>query len=363
MTNNCFKVLDGGFLPTIQDLGRFGFASRGVSKSGPSDLNSFKIANLLLENNINSLTLEVSYGLAKFLILKPITISITGANLNPLLNDNKIPMWRTLNVEKNDILSFGSSNIGFRSYVGVAGGINVPLVLGSGATHLASGLGGFSGEKLSKDDLISSYPLKDKKKMFMYIGKKNEGSKNIKLRVISGPQEDLFSSKVVDRFYSETFKATEKLDRIGVTLEGSTIPTHSGNHDIISDFTPEGSIQIAGNGKPLILLSDCQTTGGYPKIGVVASIDLPKLGQIGANDSIEFEKITVEDAERLYKIQNEEVSKKNISEIVIKEYSIGIIDSKYHVKLYKNDHKDSEDFQITVNGKYVEIEEVIDSFH
>ncbi len=90
---------------------------------------------------------------------------------------------------------------------------------------------------------------------------------------------------------------------------------------------------------------------------------MPKLGQIGANDSIEFEKITVEDAERLYKIQNEEVSKKNISEIVIKEYSIGIIDSKYHVKLYKNDHKDSEDFQITVNGKYVEIEEVIDSFH
>ena len=85
-----------------------------MSKSGPSDLNSFKIANLLLENNINSLTLEVSYGLAKFLILKPITISITGANLNPLLNDNKIPMWRTLNVEKNDILSFGSSNIGLR---------------------------------------------------------------------------------------------------------------------------------------------------------------------------------------------------------------------------------------------------------
>ncbi len=363
MSNKCFQVLDGGFLTTIQDLGRFGYASRGVSKSGPSDLNSFKVANFLLQNDLNSLALEISYGLAKFLVLRPITISITGANLNPLLNGNKIPMWRTLNLKKNDVLSFGSSNIGFRSYVGVSGGIDVPLVLGSGSTHLASGIGGFLGKSLKKDDLISSHPVTEKKKMLMYLGEKNEGSKNITLRVIPGPQEDHFSSDVVDTFYSETFKSTEKLDRIGIALDGTKIPTKTGNHDIISDFTPEGSIQVPGNGKPLILLSDCQTTGGYPKIGVVASIDLPKLGQIGTKDSIKFEKITIEEAEKLYRISNGGISENDISEIVIKEYSIGIIDSKYDVKLYKNSQETFEDFSVTVNGEYIEIEEVIDSFH
>ncbi len=363
MKDNCFEVLEGGFLTTIQDIGRFGYASRGVSKSGASDIYSFKIANFLLQNNENSLTLEISYGLAKFLVLKPIHVSITGSNLNPMVNNYKVPMWRTLKLEKNDILSFGTAKIGFRSYIGIAGGINVPLVLGSGSTHLASKLGGISGKGLQKGDLISSYTPLNEDKLLLYLGNKNEGSKKINLRVIPGPQEDHFSPEILERFYSNPFKSTEKIDRIGVALDGPDIPTLTGNHDLISDVTPEGSIQVPGNGKPIILLSDCQTTGGYPKIGVVASVDLPKLGQIGTSDSINFEKITLEEAERLYKIRDEEFSKNNFSEIVIKEYSIGIINSKYDVKLYKDPQgkRVLDDISVTVNGENVEVKENIQS--
>ena len=360
MINNCFRVLEKGFSSTIQDRGRFGFASRGVSKSGSADQYSFKIANLLLDNDIGAAVLEVSYGLTKLLVLKPILITITGGNLNPKVNETPIPMWQTIELNTNDVVSFGVPNTGFRSYIAVEGGIKVPLILGSRATHVPSKLGGLLGRSLKEGDLISNYSQSKTHNMVSFLGDKNEGSENIILRVIPGPQEDHFSSEVIEKFYSSSFKSTDKLDRVGVILEGPAIPTINGNHDIVSEATLEGSIQIPGNGQPLILLSDCQTTGGYPKIGVVASVDLPALGQIGSSNSVKFERINIEEAERLFRIMNESISRKKLREIVIKECSIGIIDSKYDVKLYKNSRDTSsiENITITVNRQYVDVRTV-----
>ena len=366
MINNCFKVIEQGFLTTIQDLGRFGFASKGVSKSGSSDEYSFKISNLLLDNDIGAAALEVTYGLTKLLALNPIYISITGGNLDPRVNNTIIPMWQTIELNKDDILSFGLPNMGFRSYIAVSGGIRIPLVLDSSSTHVSSKIGGISGRGLNVGDFISSYPRSKNQIMVSFLGEKNEGSQEIILRVIPGPQEDHFSAEILGKFYSSSFKVTDRLDRIGITLKGPALRAINGNHDIISDVTPEGSVQIPGDGQPLILLSDCQTTGGYPKIGVVASVDLPKLGQISPSNTIKFLKINIEEAEHLFKIMNESITYKNLREIVIKKYSIDIIGSKYDVKLYKNTGSitsilDTENISVTVNGKYVDVKMIEDS--
>jgi biotin-dependent carboxylase-like uncharacterized protein len=190
---------------------------------------------------------------------------------------------------------------GLRAYVAIAGGVNVPELLGSRSTHIASEIGGINGRHLKEDDVLNigdttAAPTTGR---IFELDEPVSPSAELIIRVILGPQDDEFSKSGIDTFLSSTFTVTDQSNRQGLRLDGPQIESKSGRYDIVSDAVVNGSIQIPGDGKPIILLADRQTTGGYAKIATVASVDLPKLGQASPGSTITFTAISVAEAQQL----------------------------------------------------------------
>ena len=197
-------------------------------------------------------------------------------------------------------MSFGATQTGARSHLAIAGGIQVPLFLGSASTHLVSGLGGFWGRALRAGDVL-------------HLGPPNETARRRKLaptiigamqprkllRVTPGPQMDRFSADVQKEFFAASFAVTEESDRLGLRLQGPPLPTSSAK-EMITEGVPLGSIQVTPAGQPIILFVEQQTTGGYPKIANVISADCPSLGQLRPRDVVRFELIAFEQARALW---------------------------------------------------------------
>jgi biotin-dependent carboxylase-like uncharacterized protein len=288
-------------MTTVQDLGRTGYQSQGFSVAGVMDVRSFKIANLLLDNPENEAVLE-------FTLIGPVLeftaetiIAITGGDFQPTVNGEPVPMYTALYMNKGDILKFGSARTGSRGYVAFSGYLSVPVVMGSRCTNMKSSLGGFKGRKLQEGDYIS---FRTKRRYLpFFLSRKldiNEFERmEAELRVVMGPQDDLFTKQGIETFLNNEYMVTSDFDRMGCRLEGPFIATKEGA-DIISDGIAFGAIQVPAHGKPIILLSDRQTTGGYAKIATVASVDIPKLVQRRIDDKVRFRAITVQEAQQLY---------------------------------------------------------------
>lgn len=294
------KVQKPGLCTTIQDIGRIGFQQFGIPVSGVMDEFAFLTANYILENEKNNAVLEIPYLGPTLEFDFDISIAITGANLSPKLNGVDINMWESIDVKKGDILSFVSPKKGARAYIAFAGEIDVPLLNGSKSTLLKSKLGGFEGRQLKMLDIINiKNPRVLAKKNILNTSFIPEYSHSENIRVVLGPQDNYFTEKGINTFFSSEYIITKNADRMGMRLEGEAVE-HKDKADIISDAAVFGSIQIPGNGQPIILLADRQTTGGYTKIGTVIKADLPKLAQMSPNDKINFIKISVEEAQREY---------------------------------------------------------------
>lgn len=295
------KVISPGLCTTIQDNGRIGFQQFGIPVSGVMDKYSFLVANYLVGNEGHEAVLEIPYLGPTLEFDFDVTISITGADLSPKLNNNDIEMWKSINIKKGDILSFKSIKSGSRSYIAFSAEIDVPEINNSKSTLLKSKLGGFEGRQLKKGDIINFKNVRvlnkenilDKK----YIPTFNNENT---IRVLLGPQDDYFTENGIKTFLESEYTITKNSDRMGMRLDGNTIE-HKDKADIISDATVFGSIQVPGDGKPIILLADRQTTGGYTKIATVIHIDLPKLAQMSPGNKINFEKISLEEAQLEYK--------------------------------------------------------------
>lgn len=292
-------VLNGGLLTTIQDLGRHGYQQFGVSVSGAMDPRSAILANLMLGNKRNEGVLECTMIGPQVQFDVPATIAITGGNLSPHINNVPVADYRCISVKCGDILSFGGLKTGARCYVSVAGGLDVPRVMDSVSTDMRAKIGGLEGRKLETGDVILlKKPSKGVKMLPSYwaISSEIEPMDCYPLRVILGPQDDYFTEEGIETFLNNPYTLTPQFDRMGCRLEGEVIQ-HKQDGNIISDGIAFGAIQVPSEGKPIIMLADRQTTGGYAKIGTVITADFRLLGQLKVGDKVKFEKVTIEEAQ------------------------------------------------------------------
>jgi len=297
-----FQVLKPGFFTTVQDLGRYGYLKYGVPISGAMDSFSMIAANLLVGNTPNDACLEITLIGPELQALADTQIAVTGGKISVKINGKEAPMWQTLTVRKGDIVSIGKVESGCRCYLSVRGGINTPIILGSRSTYVRGCFGGVDGRQLKAGDVIEEFsaaPLNVVYKMPENLVPHFEDSFTV--HVVLGPQADMFTEKGIETFLSNPYKVTLESDRMGYRLEGPAIE-HKGKADIVSDALLPGAVQVPKSGKPIIIMRDAQTTGGYPKIAAVITPDLNRLGQAKPNDTIWFSEITLKEAhERLLK--------------------------------------------------------------
>ena len=295
------RILKGGMLTTVQDLGRYGYQSQGFSVAGAMDERSFKIANLLIDNPENEAALEITLIGPTLEFTSATIIAITGGDFQPTINGKTAPMYQALYMNKGDILKFGSARTGTRGYISFSSYLDIPVVMGSRCTNLKSKIGGFKGRKLEADDYIG-FRIKRRYLPF-FLSRKLEpedfDQDETELRVVMGPQEDVFSRQGIETFLSEKYTVTSDFDRMGCRLEGTFIAAKE-TSDIISDGIAKGSVQVPSHGKPIVLLTDRQTTGGYAKIATVISVDIPKLVQRKTDHTVRFVPVSVQEAQRLY---------------------------------------------------------------
>jgi antagonist of KipI len=291
------KVVKPGFFTTVQDLGRPRFLRFGVPVSGAMDDYALTAANLLVGNNPSDACLEITLLGPELEFLRDAQIAITGAALSAKVNGEDVVFWRTLQVSKDDLLTLGASLSGCRAYLAVRGGINVPAVLGSKSTYVRGGFGGLQGRQLKTGDILEAFEnitsLDSGFSMAHDLIPKYEDE--LTVEAVLGPQSEYFTKKGLDTFLSNTYTVTSESDRMGYRLEGREIEQKD-SMDIVSDAIPIGAVQVPRNGKPIVLMRDAQTTGGYPKIAVVTTPDVSRLGQAKPNSRIRFSEVSPSEA-------------------------------------------------------------------
>ena len=288
------RVISPGVLSLVQDQGRWGFQRFGVSVSGAMDHDSLLLGNRLVGNEVNSAAVEVTFGGAEFAVDEDALIAITGADLSATLDGTPAPLWESFVAPAGSTLSFGAPVNGMRAYVCVAGGIASAPVLGSRSTHVASALGGIDGGPLkSGDELPVGTAPKERVHVRVPMDLIPAIESSVTVRVVPGPQEDAFTAAGAGTFYGSAYSISDRSDRQGVRLEGPEIEAVDEKYDIVSDAVVFGSIQVPGDRKPIVLLADRQATGGYPKIGTVAGVDIPRIAQAQPGSTVRFERIEV----------------------------------------------------------------------
>jgi biotin-dependent carboxylase-like uncharacterized protein len=311
-----FHVLKPGLFTTIQDLGRYGCLKYGVPVSGAMDEFSLIAANLMVANGSNDACLEITLIGPELQALKTTQIAITGGVSSPKVNGQHVPMWRTLLINEGDVISFGKMESGSHAYISIRGGIDTPPVLGSRSTYVRGGLGGIGGRQLKTGDIIEGFDVSFlEAQLSMPEELVPQFTGYFVAHIIFGPQEDMFTEKGKNSFLSTPYEVTPEADRMGYRLEGQIIE-HKSRADIISDALLPGAVQVPKSGKPILIMRDAQTTGGYPKIAVVISSDLSFLGQAKPNDIIEFSEVTIKEARKKAREHLELL--KNLSRMLVK---------------------------------------------
>ncbi|MFZ5634391.1 MAG: biotin-dependent carboxyltransferase family protein [Bacillota bacterium] len=295
------KVVDGGALTTVQDLGRPGYQSYGVPPGGAMDAAAFLLGNIALGNPENSPGLECTVVGPELEMEEDEIICITGGDLGPTLDGDPCPMWRTLQVRKGSVLRFRGLKSGCRAYVTFAGGIVCPPVLGSASTFLRASMGGLSGRELRAGDVFfvdSSRP--EKREVVIPPRIRPVIDPNPEVRVLPGPQENLFSRQAMDVFLTSGYRVGVQADRMGYRLAGPAVES-SHNLSVYSRGIPLGGIQIDGEGAPIVALKDRQTVGGYPQIATVISADVDIFAQLKPGDGMQFKAVFLPEAHACYR--------------------------------------------------------------
>ncbi len=294
-----------GALTTVQDLGRWGYQAIGMPVSGAMDAPALIRGNILLGNPDGAAALEMTLmGATVQFKDGEGAITITGGNLQPKINNNPVNNWTVLPVKNGDILTFGGfCGKGFRTYLCVSGGIDVPLVMGSRSTYMKAKIGGLEGRKLAKgDELVTGQQGFYKTGINCPENLLPDYSFS-PLRTVLGPQDDYIKPEGIKTFFDTEYKISSSSDRMGCRMEGGEIIEHIKGADIVSDAIPMGAVQIPGQGLPIVMMADRQTTGGYVKIGVVHALDVARLSQLPPGTSVKFSQITQEQGIEISKIE------------------------------------------------------------
>ena len=290
-------VVKPGMLTTVQDLGRWGLQSRGVPVAGPMDPWSHRLANALVGNDGAAATLEITLLGPELEFEDERLAAVAGAEFEIVVDGRQAPWNTPFLVPGGSRLRFGRREQGVRAYLAIAGGIAVPPVLGSRATHVVSGLGGLAGRPLKIGDRLplgdeaagrGPAPALESPMLPFPAGQ-------AMVRVLPGPQADYFAADALDVLQSGPYVIAQNSDRMGFRLAGPVL-AHSRGADIISDATPLGVLQVPASGQPILLMADRPTAGGYPKIATVISADMALAGQLSPGDSIVFRVCTMREA-------------------------------------------------------------------
>ena len=287
-------VLHPGMLTTIQDQGRIGYQQFGVPVSGTVDPRSAAVANILVGNEESEAVLECTVMGPQLRFDEPVVIAIAGADLGPTLDGVPMDNYRAVRVGAGQVLRFTGPRCGCRAFIAIAGGLDVPEVMGSRSTYMKAKIGGLKGRKLEKEDVLDlRAPGKEPKKLeARSIAPEFRGRAEYTLRVVLGPQDDAFTAAGIETFLTGVYTVTAEFDRMGCRMEGPEI-AHETSGDIISDGIAFGAIQVPSSGQPIVMLADRQTTGGYTKIANVISADFRVLGQLKSGDKVRFEKVSL----------------------------------------------------------------------
>ena len=289
------EVEHPGFFTMVVDEGRFGYRKLGVPVSGAADLRSYRLANLLVGNARSEAALEMTLLGAKFRSKIDCVVAFTGASAPLHLDGREVPMDSPILIPAGSKLEIGSFRVGCRAYLAVAGGFDVPQVMGSRSTYVRGGFGGYLGRSLKPGDALPVGPAPDAGRVLDASTElRNLGplpasitgeldAPSLTLRVVEGPEAE---PSLLQALCDHEYSVNPESDRMGLRLAGPQVPVGKG--DILSSPVVPGTIQVPSDGKPLLLLSDGQTTGGYKRIGVVLGEDLPLAGQLRPGSRVSF---------------------------------------------------------------------------
>jgi antagonist of KipI len=301
-----FEVLKPGLYTTVQDLGRTGFQKYGMAISGAMDPLALQIANILVGNPRHEAALEITLKGPCLRLLSDALLAIAGADLSLDLNGRSIQPWQSFLAKKGQILSFGAPKKGMRAYLAVYGGFDLPKIMGSKSTYVLGQTGGLNGRPLKKGDVLNgTKQIKEHKGVTHRLAPKHvpHYPDHSQIRVIWGPEKDAFSPDSIEIFLSHWYQITPDANRMGYRLSGPNLLPQEGQGEILSSAVTRGTIQVPPDGQPIILMADSQTTGGYPRLANVVSVDLPVLAQLGPGQSLSFTAVNVDEAHRLYRNQ------------------------------------------------------------
>ena len=307
------KLHKPGPFSTIQDLGRLDFLSSGVPQSGVMDTTSARLANAALGNTHTAAVIEFTYAQAEIEILSDMLLAYAGHAAVLIHGEQMLPANRPLALRKGSRLRLVPDGSGCRTYLAAPGGWDVPEIMGSRSTYLPAAIGGQEGRLLQAGDVLRASTWESKhRSLFKHLldRKRSYSSWALKpmwntaegtqvIRVLRGPESHWFTIESQQQYFSSTFMIDRNSNRMGYILQGTALQKAE-NHEMLSTAVLPGSIQIPGNGQPIILMADCQTTGGYPRIAQVAAVDLPRCGQLKPGDRICFQEISLLEAEKLY---------------------------------------------------------------
>lgn len=301
------EVLKSGLFSVIQDVGRFEYQEFGMPTSGVLDLDSFRLANWLVGNITGQEVLEVVLIGPSLKFHGDAFVGIVGADMSPMVDGVSVSMNSTLHVTKGAVLSFGKLVSGFRSYISVFGGFGIFEEMGSKSTYVNAKVGGVDGRALKKGDFFKlqkfkNLPVKSIPKRFQI-----QYFSTMPIRITEGPEFNLFTSLEISDFLSSEFTLSSDINRMGIRLEGALLSSEK--EEMISSGIVNGAIQVPSNGKPIILLSEAQTTGGYPRIANVIKSDLPFLGQLAPGSKIRFRKVSLSEAQLDYKNKEQQYAR------------------------------------------------------
>lgn len=305
------KVLRQGLLTTVQDLGRRGWQHAGVSVGGAMDPLALRLANLLVGNDAEAAGLELTLVGPTLALEADVLLALGGADLGATLDGRPLPRWRAVAARKGSVLAFEGAREGCRAYLALAGGVAVPEVLGGRGTDLRGHFGGLDGRPLREGDplpLGEASPWARRVLAQLLAASEPVARWGVQaavlptyadapvLRVVPGPEHARFTAASREALVSARFLVSPQSDRMGARLEGPALALEA-PLELVSSPVTEGTVQVPPDGAPVVLMADRQTTGGYPRIAQVITVDLPLLAQARPGTHVRFREVTVEHAQ------------------------------------------------------------------
>lgn len=312
------RIVHGGLLSTVQDLGRFGFQHVGVTPSGALDPVSHRLANALVANDEGAATIEVTLRGPAIEFTADALIALCGADLTPTIADMPVPTGHAVAVRAGTVLRSGGRVAGVRCYIAVAGGIAVPEVMGSRSTYQRAAIGGYDGRALrSGDEIAIGSPSPRAREALSdalaraaplpfgvtarSIEQRVDVTAGEPVRFARGPHHDMLSRADRDVLVNEAFEISPRSDRMGYRLTGPRLSAGSG--ELLSTGVTWGTVQLPASGEPIVLMADRQTTGGYPIVATVIAADLPRMAQMKPGDTITLNEVGIDEAQEVLRQQ------------------------------------------------------------